>query len=83
MIMWAMASVVVPMWGAAGTMSMMTASVALGLVAFSVLGVLVASLQLAQCSEMIIASACVALLTFNRTLGILMGVPILHAAMFG
>ena len=65
MTMWGMASMAVPMWGVAGMISAMTARVALGLVASLLLHVLAASLLLKQCSVMIIAYACIALLTFG------------------
>ena len=62
---------------------MSTAGVALGLEASSLFVVLVASLLLAQHNVVVIASKCIALLTFGRTLAIGMGVPTLLAAMFG
>ena len=81
MTMQAMTSAVVPTWGVAGPTSM--TGVAFGLVASSLPVVLAASLLQVQCSVVIIAYACVALLTFSRTLGVRMGVPTLLAAIFG
>ena len=76
-----MTSAEVPPLGVAGTMS--TAGVALGLEASLLFAVLAASLLLAQHSVMVIASTCIALMTFSWTLAIGMGIPTLLAAMFG
>ena len=76
-----MTSAAVPPWGAAGMMS--KAGVAFGLEASLLFAVLAASLLLTQCSVMVIASTHIALLTFDWTLAIGMGVPTLLAAMFG
>ena len=81
MAMLAMTSVPMPMWGAAGMMSMAVA-VLVGLKASSLLLVLPASLLLAQYSVVVIASTCIALLTFGWTFTIWMGVPTLVAARF-
>ena len=72
-----MASAEVPTLGAAGAMSM-AGEALVGLKASSLL-VLPASLLLAQCSVVVIATACIALLIFT----IWMGVPTLIAARFG
>ena len=80
-------SVVVSTWGVAGTTwsSVMTASTAFALVAslWGLLGSLLLASLLAQHSEVIIATACVALLTFCRTFSVGMGVTTLLAAMCG
>ena len=76
-----MASAAVPTWGVVSAMSM-AGEVLVGLKA-SLLLVLPASLLLAQCSVVVIATACIELLTFSWTLTIWMGVPTLVAARFG
>ena len=77
-----MTSVSVPMWGAAGTTSMAVVAL-VGLKASLLLLVLPVSLLLAQHSVVVIASSCVALLTFGWTFTIWMGVPTLNAVRFG
>ena len=73
----------VPMWGVAGTTSMAVAAL-FGLKAsLLLLLVLLASLLLAQCSVVVIASTHIALLTFYWTFTIGMEVPTLIAARFG
>ena len=83
----ARASASVPMWGVACSMwsSTMTAKTAFGLIAtlWGLLGHLTLSFLLAQCSEMVIATMCIALLTFCRTFGVGMGVTTLLKVMFG
>ena len=78
--MQAMTSVVVPSWRVAGMTS--TARVVLGLEASLLFVVLAATLLFAQHSVVVIASTCIALLTFSCTLAIGVGVPTLLAAIF-
>ena len=83
----ARASALVPMWGMACAMwvSAMTAGTVFGLITslLGLLGHLASSFLLAQCSKMVIATTCIAFLTFCKTFGMGMGVTTLCTVMFG